>query len=50
MLVNRFTRLFLALSDGTGHILDVAARTLNKLADSHDDFCSKTENEDEANQ
>jgi Domain of unknown function (DUF1851) len=49
-LVNRFADLFLALPDGTVHMLDVGAGTLSKVADSRDDFCTKIDEDDNANQ
>jgi hypothetical protein len=49
-LVNRFADLFLVLPDGTVHMLDVGAGTLTKVADSRDDFCTKIDEGDNANQ
>ena len=49
-LVNRFADLFLVLPDGTVHMLDMGAGTLNKIADSRDDFCTKIDDADNANQ
>lgn len=49
-LVNRFADLFLVLQDGTVHMLDVGAGTLTKLADSRDDFRTKIDVDDNANQ
>jgi hypothetical protein len=40
-LVNRFGDLFLVLPDDTVHLLNVAAGTITKLADSQDEFCRK---------
>jgi hypothetical protein len=42
-LVNRFGDLFLALPDGTVHMLDVGAGTLTRLAESREDFLQKIE-------
>jgi hypothetical protein len=49
-LVNRFADLFLVLPDGTVHMLDVGVGTLSKLADSRDEFCTRMDEEDNANQ
>jgi hypothetical protein len=49
-LVNRFADLFLVLPDGTVHMLDVGAGTLSKIAESRDDFCTKIDEDDNANQ
>jgi hypothetical protein len=45
-LVSRFADLFIALPDGSIHMLDVGAGTLAKIADSRDDFCIKIHQED----
>lgn len=49
-LVNRFADLFLILPDGTVHMLDVGVGTLSKLADSREEFLSKIDADDNANQ
>jgi hypothetical protein len=49
-LVNRFADLFLVLPDGTIHMLDVGAGSLETVADSRDDFCAKIDADDNANQ
>jgi hypothetical protein len=48
--MNRFGDLFVVFGDGTVHMLDVGAGTLNKLANSRDDFASKLDEGDNANQ
>jgi hypothetical protein len=40
-LTNRFGDLFLILTDGTVHMLDVGAGSLTKLAENRDDFCQR---------
>jgi hypothetical protein len=40
-LMNRYGDLFLVLEDGTVHMLDVGNGSLEKLAESRDDFCRK---------
>lgn len=47
---NRFADLFLVLSDGTVHILDVGLGTLTKVAKSRNDFVTNLTAEDRANQ
>jgi hypothetical protein len=49
-LVNRFADLFLVVPDGTVLMLDVAAGTLTKVAESRDDFCTKIDEGENANQ
>lgn len=49
-LVTRFADLFLVLPDGTVHMLDVGTGTLTKVAESRDDFCTKIDEDDNANQ
>ena len=49
-LVNRFGDMFLVLADGTVHMLDVGAGTLTKVAESRDDFCTKIDEGNNANQ
>jgi hypothetical protein len=48
-LANRFADLFLVLSDGTVHMLDVGAGTLCKVAESKDEFLAKADDIDNAN-
>jgi hypothetical protein len=49
-LVNRFADLFLVLSDGSVHMLDVGAGTLRRVADSRDDFCTKIDEGENVNE
>jgi hypothetical protein len=49
-LVNRFADLFLVLPDGTVHLLDVGSGTLTKVAENRDDFSTKIDEDDNANQ
>ena len=49
-LVNRFADIFLVLPDGTVHMLDVGIGTLTKVAESRDDFRTKIDEDDNANQ
>jgi hypothetical protein len=49
-LVNRFADLFLVLPDGSVHMLDVGVGTLSRLADSRDEFRSRLDEGDNANQ
>src|SRR5262249_53357006 len=49
-LVNRFADLFLALRDGSVHMLDVGVGTLTRIADSRDDSCSKIDEGENANE
>jgi len=49
-IMNRFGDLFIVSGDGTVHMLDVGAGTLNKVADSRDDFASKLDEGDNASQ
>lgn len=49
-LVNRFGDLFLVYQDGSVHMLDVAVGEAKKLADSRDDFCTKLDENNNANQ
>jgi hypothetical protein len=48
-LVNRFADLFLVLSDGSVHMLDVGVGTLTHIADSRDNFCSRIDEGENAN-
>lgn len=48
-LMNRYGDLFLVLEDGSVHILDIGNGTLDKLAQSRDDFCEKVDNDSNAN-
>lgn len=49
-LVNRFADLFLVVSDGSVHMLDVGAGTLTRLADSRYDFCARIDEGNNANE
>jgi hypothetical protein len=49
-LVNRFADLFVVVSDGTIHMLDVGAGTLTRVADSRYDFCVRIEEDNHANE
>src|SRR5688572_18857058 len=49
-IMNRFGDLFIVLEDGTVHMLDVGGGTLKKVAESRDDFVSKLDEGDNANQ
>jgi hypothetical protein len=49
-LVNRFADLFVVLPDGSVHMLDVGAGALTRLADSRDEFRSRLDEGDNANQ
>lgn len=48
-LVTRFADLFLVMPDGTVHMLDVGSGTLRRVADSRDDFCTKVDEDGNAN-
>jgi len=48
-LVNRFGDLFIALEDGSIHMLDVGVGTLKRLAESRDHFCDLLDEDDNAN-
>lgn len=48
--MNRFGDLFLVFEDGSVQMLDVGGGTLEKVADSRDDFCQKIDEGDNANQ
>jgi hypothetical protein len=48
-LMNRYGDLFLVLEDGTVHMLDVGNGSLEKLAESRDDFCRKLDEDNHAN-
>jgi hypothetical protein len=48
--MNRFGDLFIVLDDGTVHMLDIGGGTLRKVADSRDDFTTKLDEGDNANQ
>jgi hypothetical protein len=48
--VNRIGDLFLVLDDGTVHMLDVGGGTLQKVADSRDDFKAKIDEGENANE
>lgn len=49
-LVTRFADLLIVLPDGTVRLLDVGVGTLRKVAESRDDFCTKIDEGDNANQ
>ncbi len=49
-LMNRFGDLFLVFPDGTVHMLDVGAGTVEKVADSREDFRARIDEGDNANQ
>ena len=49
-IMNRFGDLFVVLNDGTVHMLDVGGGTLNRVAESRDDFANKLDGDDNANQ
>lgn len=49
-LVNRFADLFLVLPDGSVHMLDVGAGVLNRVANSRDDFLTKIDESEIANE
>ena len=49
-LANRFAELFLVVPDGSLHMLEVGAGTLTKLAESRDDFCTKIDEGNNANE
>ena len=43
-MMNRFGDLFLVFEDGSVQMLDIGGGTLEKVADSRDDFCQKIDN------
>jgi hypothetical protein len=47
-MVNRFGELIVVLEDGSVHMLDIAAGMLNRLADSWEDFFTKIDQNDNA--
>ena len=49
-LANRFAELFLVVPDGSVYMLEVGAGTLTKLAESRDDFCTKIDDGNNANE
>ena len=49
-MMNRFGDLFLVFEDGSVQMLDIGGGTLEKVADSRDDFCQKIDEGDIANQ
>lgn len=49
-LVNRFADLFVILPDGTVHMLDVGLGSIEKVAESREDFCTRIDADDNANQ
>ena len=48
-LMNRFGDLFIVFDDGTVHVLDVGAGTLEKVAESREDFREKIDQPGQAN-
>jgi hypothetical protein len=50
LLMNRFGDLFLVYSDGTVHMLDVGGSTVDCVAASRDDFWTRINQDDNANQ
>lgn len=48
-IVNRFGDLFLILDDGSVHMLDVGGGSLKRVADSRDDFASRLDEDENAN-
>lgn len=48
-LVNRFADCFIALPDGSIHMLDVGCGTLEKVAEDRNDFCAKLDEGSNAN-
>lgn len=48
-LANRFGDLFLVFNHDSVHLLDVGSGTIEKLADSRDDFCDKINEGNNAN-
>lgn len=49
-LMNRFADIFLVLPDGTVHLLDVGIGRLTRIAASRDEFATKIDGDDNANQ
>ncbi len=49
-LANRFGELFLVVPDGSVYMLEVGAGALTKLAESRDDFCTKIDEGNNANE
>lgn len=49
-IMNRFGDLFLVLNDGNVYMLDVGCGTLRKIAENRDDFATKMDEGDNANQ
>ncbi|MBL8204395.1 MAG: DUF1851 domain-containing protein [Blastocatellia bacterium] len=49
-LMNCYGDLFLIFDDGSIHLLDVGAGTIERLADDKDDFCQKIDEGNNANQ
>jgi len=49
-IVNRFADLFVVLPDGTVHMLNVGLGSFEKVAESRDDFCTRIDADDNANQ
>lgn len=49
-MTNRYGDLFLIFDDGSIHLLDLGAGTIERLADNKNDFCDKIDDDDKANQ
>jgi hypothetical protein len=49
-MMNRYGDLFLIFDDGSIHMLDVGAGTIDRLANDKDDFCAKIDQGSNANQ
>ncbi len=49
-IVNRFGDLFVVLHDGTVHMLDIGCGSLKKVAESRDDFGSRLNEDDNADE
>ncbi|MDQ3816439.1 MAG: DUF1851 domain-containing protein [Acidobacteriota bacterium] len=48
-LMNRYGDLFLVFEDDTVHMLDVGGGSLEKLAETRDEFCRRLDEDDNAN-
>ena len=49
-LMNRYGNLFLIFNDDSVHQLDVSEGTIEKVAESEEEFCAKIDEDDHANQ
>ena len=49
-IVNRYGDLFLVFDDGSVHMLDIGIGSLEKLAESREDFCEKIDENENANE